>query len=313
MVVLQFLVVLLATFGPKRVHTLSLSPKNKGPSDLSDVEFSVHRRGLLSVPIGIGGAIVYGRLVADAVERLSRGALAFPEAHEHRVEAMISKALMTSIPMQPNSRALRVLEVGIGKDCRLIRRGLYTNALEQLSDHGVSKLELNAVDICMPDESVLEGATMRFKEMAGNKGIEADFHFLQKSITSRLNFPDGWFDAIICSLTLCSVDDQDAAIKEIKRLVRSNGGTFGYVEHVAVKSDEPYRLLELQQKAFDPLQQVLADNCHLHRFTDGNIANIFDVNDAATGTSSLISQERFLVDGMWPVSCQVCGIIQRMT
>ena len=43
------------------------------------------------------------------------------------------------------------LEVGIGKDCRLMRRGLYGRTLEQLRQSGVSKLELKkALDITSP-------------------------------------------------------------------------------------------------------------------------------------------------------------------
>jgi hypothetical protein len=67
--------------------------------------------------------------------------------------------------------------------------------------------------------------------------------------------------------------------------------------------------LDFQQKLFDPLQQAVADNCHLHRFTDDNIDRIFNVQDSAS--SSQVFYERFLVDDMWPVSCQSCGVIQR--
>jgi ubiquinone/menaquinone biosynthesis C-methylase UbiE len=41
-------------------------------------------------------------------------------------------------------------------------------------------------------------------------------------------------DAITNSLVLCSAEDQDQATTEIKRLVNPNGGTYGYIEHVAV-------------------------------------------------------------------------------
>jgi hypothetical protein len=91
----------------------------------------------------------------------------------------------------------------------------------------------------------------------------------------------------------------------MKRLLRP-GGTLGYVEHVAVEPDEPYRFLEWQQEVLNPLQQAVADNCHLHRYTPEAIQSVFTSAD-----SSSLQQERFLVDNMWPVSCQCCGVIQK--
>lgn len=298
-----------------QVLSLSLpsgNPRNRGNGDaIQDGESSNRRDLLLYAPIGLGGAVLYGKLLSGAIDKLSRGALAYPVEHEQRVEDMISQAILAGIPSDPSSRALRVLEVGIGKDCRLIRRGLYDRSLERLRPSGVSKLELKAVDISVPAQSVQEAARERLKEVGSKNGVDVDFDFVPSSISTRLDFPDGWFDAVLCSLVLCSVDDEVAAIQEIKRLVRPNGGTFGYVEHVAVKPDEPYRLLAFQQQAFDPLQQLLAENCHLHRGTDGLIAEIFEVDGSGTSQTSSVYGERFLVDGMWPVSLQASGVIQR--
>lgn len=295
------------------LNSPSGNPRNRGSGDgpIQKVQSSNRRDLLLFWPIGLGGAVVYGKLLSGAFDKLSRGALAYPVEHEQRVEEMISKAILTGIPSDGCSRALRVLEVGIGKDCRLIRRGLYDHALEGLRHNGVSKLELKAVDISIPVESAQDTAKERLRQVASKHGVDVDLDIVQSSIATRLNFPDGWFDAVICSLVLCSVDDEVAAIQEIKRLVRPNGGTFGYVEHVAVKEDEPYRLLAFQQQAFDPLQQLVAENCHLHRGTDGLIANIFEVDLPSASQSSSVYSERFLVDSMWPVSLQASGVIQR--
>jgi SAM-dependent methyltransferase len=305
--------IVLALSVSELVQSFSLSPKGDEEGDPVGDPNSFSRRDLLYWPVGIGGAVVYGKLVGEAVSKLSRGELAYPEAHERRVEEMISKALIAGIPSDPKASPMRVLEVGIGNECRLLQRGLYNSALAELSSRGLSKLELVGVDISVPKGGVQEAATARFQKAASRNGIDASLDILQNSITSPLTFPDGWFDAVVCSLTLCSVDDQDAAINEIKRLVRPSGGTFGYVEHVAVNSDEPYRLLSLQQEAFDPLQQIVADNCHLHRFTDSNVGRIFGIDDDSMSKHpSLIFKERYIVDGMWPVSCQACGVVQKL-
>jgi hypothetical protein len=62
----------------------------------------------------------------------------------------------------------------------------------------------------------------------------------------------------------------------------------------------------------DPLQQVLADNCHLHRYTDARIAEVFHIGTTSASETRIISQHHFLVDDMWPVSFQVSGVLQRL-
>jgi asparagine synthetase A len=98
----------------------------------------------------------------------------------------------------------------------------------------------------------------------------------------------------------------------MKRLIRPDGGTLGYVEHVAVDEEESAKFLEAQQKILDPLQQAVAHNCHLHRYTEQAIDTTFGFQAGAPHNSSeRLQHERFIVDSMWPVSCQCCGVVQR--
>jgi hypothetical protein len=102
-------------------------------------------------------------------------------------------------------------------------------------------------------------------------------------------------------------------LQEMKRLLRPDGGTLGYVEHVAVDEQESYKFLEGQQKILDPLQQAVAHNCHLHRYTEQAIDTTFGSQQSGEPhrSSERLQNERFIVDSMWPVSCQCCGVIQR--
>ncbi len=277
--------------------------KKDAASDSSELS---RRDVLLTVPIALGGAVVYGKLLSESVEKLTRGELVYPDSHESRAKSTIADAVLASIPRTEIQRPLRILEVGIGKDCRVIRRGLYNDALEQVSSRGIVSIDLVGVDIASPSMGAMDAA----KQVLGknnNNSPKVSFEFVPGSLTSRLDFSNGYFDCVICALTLCSVDDQIRALQEIKRVLRKDGGSFGYIEHVAVDPDEPYRLLEFQQLAFDGLQQIVADNCHLHRYTEDSIDKVFGISD---GTSRSIARERFLVDGMWPVSCQTTGVIQ---
>ena len=239
---------------------------------------TISRRDYWKVSAGVAGAVVYGKLVGDTISRIAQG-IARPLAHEQRVEDAISLALGESAASFKSDRPFRILEVGIGSDCRLVRRGLYNKGLEQLESNSLSRVQLTGVDLAKPPDDIVQKARTVLSEQTGDRPMRVELDTMSEDIANGLAFPAGYFDSVICCLTLCSVTDQDGALQEMKRLVRPNGGTFAYVEHVAVNPDEPYRFLEWQQEILDPLQQRLADNCHLHRYTDDFIARIFHTQD----------------------------------
>lgn len=283
------------------------SDQNNGvqekPSDITETDNPdlVSRRDVFDWPfLAVGSALVTGQLLSTAVGGLS---LSRPAAHEQRVAETIKRALVEG--SSPSSTVLRVLEVGIGSDCRLIRRGLYNPAIANLAKStSVQNIEITGVDVQTPKATKVSDAQLLLDQVGQSTGVTAKLQVQGGSITSRLPFEDGSFDAVICCLTLCSVSNPQAAVKEMRRLVRPSGGTFGYVEHVAVNPEEPYRFLEWQQTTLDPLQQLVADNCHLHRYTQATIHEVF-------GQATTIQESRFLVDKMWPVTSQSCGVIQR--
>jgi len=300
------------------VNNKNETPEPKSfAEDLNNNDGVVSRRGWLwKAPLGAVGTYAYGRLVYNA---LSVSGFEYPAAHEDRVSATVTRALTTAVAAPSNIKSstssnnpLRVLEVGIGTEARLIRRGLYDAAIGQLAaaDRHQPDVELVGLDFRLPSTKVRSAAKSKLQQLSQQEGVDIDLQLIDGSITKQLPFGDGYFDAIICCLTLCSVEDPEAAVREMRRLLRPSGGTFGYVEHVAVDmSDQSHRFLELQQQLLDPLQQRLADNCHLHRSTENTIASVMGV---ASDGARLIQQERFYVDSMWPVSCQSCGVVQRI-
>jgi ubiquinone/menaquinone biosynthesis C-methylase UbiE len=271
------------------------------------------RRDLFSwrIPLVGIGAFAYSNLVVKAI---SFQDIAYPEPHESRVRSVISTAFMNAAATlndeSYSKRPFRILEIGIGRNCRLIRRGLYDSAIHNLVDSfQVSSIELTGVDFRLPDDQIYQESRKKLDQLQKESQSAINFQTINGSITSSSTLPweDGYFDSIICCLTLCSVDDIDAAIQGMKRLLRPHGGTLGYVEHVAVNDSElnEHGLLEFQQRLLDPSQQRLVDNCHLHRYTDESFMRNFEHDNV-----NMIQQERFYVDNMWPVSCQCCGVIQ---
>lgn len=81
--------------------------------------------------------------------------------------------------------------------------------------------------------------------------------------------PDGEaFDAVVCSLVLCSIDDPDAVLRQLLSRLRP-GGELRYLEHVA--STGPRE--RLQRIVDATLWPRLFGNCHTHRDTEQSIAS----------------------------------------
>jgi ubiquinone/menaquinone biosynthesis C-methylase UbiE len=83
-----------------------------------------------------------------------------------------------------------------------------------------------------------------------------------------LPFRPGEFDAVVCSLVLCSVPEQPAALAAIARVLKP-GGRLVFLEHVAADG-RPGRLK--WQRRIEPVWKHLAGNCHLTRRTEAAIA-----------------------------------------
>ncbi|MGF1482270.1 MAG: class I SAM-dependent methyltransferase [Cyanophyceae cyanobacterium] len=72
--------------------------------------------------------------------------------------------------------------------------------------------------------------------------------------------PDGSFDSVVSTWTLCSIANVERAIQEIYRVLRP-GGKFYFIEH-GLSTEPP---VQVWQNRLTPLQQMIADGCHLNR------------------------------------------------
>jgi protein-L-isoaspartate O-methyltransferase len=76
------------------------------------------------------------------------------------------------------------------------------------------------------------------------------------------------FDAVVCSLVLCSVDEPDDVLRQLFSMLRP-GGELRYLEHVAsVGARAP-----LQKLADATVWPRLLGNCHTHRDTERSIVD----------------------------------------
>ncbi|MDZ4699719.1 MAG: methyltransferase domain-containing protein [Rhodothermales bacterium] len=81
-----------------------------------------------------------------------------------------------------------------------------------------------------------------------------------------LSLPDASVDTVISTLVLCSVPDQAAALREIRRVLKP-GGRFYFIEHVAA----PAGRLRRAQHLIKPFWRVIGDGCCPDRDTGDRI------------------------------------------
>src|SRR5262249_14844827 len=86
---------------------------------------------------------------------------------------------------------------------------------------------------------------------------------------ANIPLADGSADAVICTLVLCSVPDQAAAVAEMKRVLKP-GGRLLFIEHVAAPNGSMARRV---QEWLNPVNRLVADGCNCQRETWTAIEN----------------------------------------
>ncbi|KAG7586425.1 S-adenosyl-L-methionine-dependent methyltransferase [Arabidopsis thaliana x Arabidopsis arenosa] len=144
--------------------------------------------------------------------------------------------------------AEKVLEIGIGAGPNI----KYYNTLPNVSILGVD-----------PNPK-MESYARKSAIQAGLKS--EDFKFIH-AVAECIPLEDASVDAVVTSLVMCSVTDVTQTLNEIKRILKP-GGRYLFVEHVAAEDGS---FLRMVQNVLDPVQQVVADGCHLTRPTGESI------------------------------------------
>jgi ubiquinone/menaquinone biosynthesis C-methylase UbiE len=137
----------------------------------------------------------------------------------------------------------RVLEIGIGTGLNL----KHYRAAESIA----------AID---PDGASLQRAHAK-------RNGQARAIALSQSRAEELPFADESFDAVVGTLTFCSIGDPARALAQARRVLKP-GGMFRLIEHVRVEN----RVIAGLQDWATPWWKEIAGNCHLNRDTRAEIA-----------------------------------------
>ncbi len=76
----------------------------------------------------------------------------------------------------------------------------------------------------------------------------------------NIPFRDATFDTVVCTFTLCSVDDPAQVMSEMRRILRP-GGRLLFLEHGRAPDADVARW----QDRIEPVWKRMAGNCHLTR------------------------------------------------
>jgi ubiquinone/menaquinone biosynthesis C-methylase UbiE len=149
----------------------------------------------------------------------------------------------------------RVLEVGAGTGLNLEH---YSEELEELV-------------LVEPERAMARKLEQRLRDLGRDaQVVDAD--------AEALPFPDESFDAVVCTIVLCSVRDPQRALDEFRRVLRPDG-SFYFLEHV--RSDDP-RTARLQDRV-NPIWRFVANGCNCNRPTLSLIQASFSVEEVDRG------------------------------
>jgi ubiquinone/menaquinone biosynthesis C-methylase UbiE len=112
----------------------------------------------------------------------------------------------------------RVLEIGGGTGANLVH---YGSGVESLT-------------VTEPEPAMLKRLRRRVEEVAPNATV-------LRAPAEDLPFDDAAFDVVVSTLTLCSVDDQRRAVRELRRVLRP-GGRLLFVEHLRADDERVARM-----------------------------------------------------------------------
>lgn len=148
----------------------------------------------------------------------------------------------------------RVLELGSGTGLNL----------ELYPHEGIECLTLTE-----PDPHMISQLRKRVSDI----GCAAD---VMEVGAEDLPFEDDSYDTVVVTLVLCTVPNQAAALKEIRRVLRPDGRLL-FLEHVRATNDPS--LAKWQDRLEKPWR-FLGDGCHCNRDTIAGLKNSgFEIND----------------------------------
>jgi SAM-dependent methyltransferase len=130
----------------------------------------------------------------------------------------------------------------------------------------------------------------RLRRHAAEAGIALEVRPLHAEV---LDLPDGSADAVVGTLVLCGVDDVDAVLAQVRRILRP-GGRYAFHEHVVAPGGSRTRLA---QRLLKRPHRWLFNGCEVDRDTAARIRSVFpdaEITAADGGWAAAHTRTRIL-------------------
>jgi ubiquinone/menaquinone biosynthesis C-methylase UbiE len=128
--------------------------------------------------------------------------------------------------------------------------------------------------------AMLEVARARAREL----GRDAD---LRVGDAQALDFPDARFDSVVCTLSLCTIPDDRAAVAEVCRVLRP-GGRFLLLEHVR----SPLLPIRFAERLLEPLMLRFEGDHLLREPLDHSRAEGFEIERLERSKLGIVERVR---------------------
>jgi len=160
----------------------------------------------------------------------------------------------------------------IEKQFHPIRQKLISELEGQILDVGsgtganFEHFNKNATVIAIePSQFMLEKATKKLPQSANISTYNLGVNDLElENILSQNSL-----DYVVCTLVLCTITDQNLALKKIKKWLKPNGKLI-ILEHIHAKQ----KSRRIIQNIINPAWKIVGDGCNLNRDTDQLIKSI---------------------------------------
>jgi ubiquinone/menaquinone biosynthesis C-methylase UbiE len=177
----------------------------------------------------------------------------------------------TKAPVISDARVRRIWDgyaPRYDRDMRLWERLLFAGGREWVCSQAIGNVLEVAIGTGLnlphyPPDVALTGIDLSPEMLAIARTRAADLGravTLHQADAHALPFPDRSFDTVTCTLSLCSIPDDRAAIAEMHRVLRS-GGQLLLLDHVAA----PNPLLRTGQRLFEAITVRLAADYQTRR------------------------------------------------
>lgn len=147
------------------------------------------------------------------------------------------------------------------KQINIWRKELLSQATGKILEIGMGTgLNLKQYPETVKNLTVVEpnlGMHFKAKKRALRRGIKIQVNPIRGE---KLPFEDSSFDTIVTSFTLCSIEGVEGALKEIFRVLKSQG-KFLFLEHGLA----PEAGVQKWQHRLNSIEKVVAVGCHLNR------------------------------------------------